>query len=290
MSHYRNNPSSSNPPVKPGDYNRLKVVRQVEFGVYLDGGDMDSILLPKKFVPEGTGIGDQLRVFIYLDADGIPIATTQRPRIRAGQCAYLQCVATSKVGAFMDWGLSKDLLVPFSEQNKPMERGRSYAVYAYVDNASNRVAGSARLSKYLSETASAAMKPGQKVTLFICSRTGLGYKAVIDGTHLGLIFKAEAFQPLTIGGKVDGYIKGIRPDGKIDLSLQRHNQAGRDELSQQILDYLESRGGVSHLTDKARPEAIYQQFKVSKKSYKKALGGLYRQKLILIEPDQITLL
>lgn len=276
--------------VKIGDTNRLTVVKEVEFGVYLDGGELDNILLPKKFVPENTQIGDSIEVFIYLDSEDMLIATTQRPRIKVGRCAHLQCVAVNKIGAFMDWGLSKDLLVPFAEQNKPMEVGKSYTVYAYIDNASERIAGSTKLSNFLSETADVEHQPGQAVKLLICGRTDLGYKAVINGTHLGLLFKDEVLQPLKFGNKVNGYIKNIRADGRIDLTLQQHNKAGRDQLSQDILDYLKSQGGVSYLTDRSPPEAIYEQFKVSKKSYKKALGGLFKQKLILIEPDQITLL
>jgi len=277
------------PTVKIGKINRLRVVKEVDFGVYLDGGEYDNILLPKKYVPDNTKIDDQLEVFIYLDSEDLLIATTQRPRVKVGECAYLECIATNQIGAFMDWGLTKDLLVPFAEQNKPMEEGKSYMVYAYVDNASERIAGSTKLSKYLDEI-NIDFKPDQEVSLQIAGRTDLGYKAVIDGTHLGLIFSGEIFQPLKFGKKVKGYIKNIRLDGKIDLCLQKHDQESRDELSSQILEFLTENGGVSYLTDKSRPEEIYKEFKVSKKSYKKALGGLFKQKVILIQADKITLL
>ena len=276
--------------VQVGDYNRMEVVKIVDFGIYLDGGELDNILLPKKFVPDNTQLGDTLHVFVYLDSDDLLIATTQRPRIRVGHCAYLKCVAANEIGAFMDWGLAKDLLVPFSEQNKPMQVGNSYMVYAYIDSASERIAGSTKLSKYLAETAATSHQPGQAVDMVICGRTDLGYKAVINGTHLGLLFKDDVLQKPVYGKKIRGFIKGIRADGRIDLALQLHNKAARDQLQQQILDYLKSQGGVSYLTDKSLPDAIYQQFQVSKKNYKKALGGLYKQKLILIESNQITLL
>ena len=282
--------SDSNPTVKVGENNRMEVVKIVDFGVYLDSGELDNILLPKKFVPDNTKLGDKVHVFVYLDSDDLLIATTQRPRVKVGQCAYLQCVAVNEIGAFMDWGLAKDLLVPFSEQSKPMQEGNSYMVYAFIDKASERIAGSTKLSHYLAETAAVSHKPGQAVEMVVCGRTDLGYKAVINGTHLGLLFKDDVLQKPTYGKKINGFIKGIRDDGRIDLALQLHNQASRDQLQQQILDYLTSQGGVSYLTDKSLPDAIYQQFNVSKKNYKKALGALYKQKLIKIEPDQITLL
>ncbi|WIO73132.1 S1-like domain-containing RNA-binding protein [Porticoccaceae bacterium LTM1] len=294
MSIYRNshhsNGNKGQQPVRIGDFNELEVVKEVDFGVYLDGGDLDTILLPGKFVPENTQLGDKLRVFIYLDSEDMLIATTQRPRVKVGQCAHLECVAVNEIGAFMDWGLSKDLLVPFAEQNKPMKVGQSYTVYAYIDKASERIAGSTKLSKYLKETADINHKPGMEVQLQVCGRTDLGYKAVINGTHLGLIFKDEILDTPKYGKRITGYIKNIRPDGRIDLSLQLRNKAGRDALQDQILDYLKAQGGISYLTDKSLPEQIYNEFKVSKKSYKKALGALYKQKLINIEPDQITLL
>ena len=280
----------SSPAIKVGDNNHMEVVKIVDFGVYLDGGELDNILLPKKFVPDNTKLGDKLHVFVYLDSDDLLIATTQRPRVKVGQCAYMQCIAVNEIGAFMDWGLAKDLLVPFSEQSKPMQEGNSYMVYAYIDKASERIAGSTKLSNFLAETAAVSHQPGQEVEMVICGRTDLGYKAVINGTHIGLLFKDDVLQKPTYGKKIRGFIKGIRSDGRIDLTLQLHSQASRDALQQQILDYLKSQGGVSYLTDKSLPDAIYQQFQASKKNYKRALGALYKQKLIAIEPDQITLL
>ncbi|MDM3869894.1 S1-like domain-containing RNA-binding protein [Porticoccus sp. W117] len=272
-----------------GKTNQLRVVKQLDFGLYLDGGELGEILLPNKFIPENCKPGDLVKVFVYLDSDDQPIATTQRPRIQVGRCAHLKCVEVNKIGAFMDWGLAKDLLVPFGEQSKPMREGYSYTVFAYIDNASQRIAGSTKLNRFLPETADGNFSPGLPVKLLISGRTDMGYKAVIDGTHLGLLHKSEALQGIQIGKKIDGFIKDIRDDGRINLCLQKHNKASRDQLQQQILDYLESQDGVSYLTDKSLPEAIYAQFKVSKGSYKKALGGLYKQKLIRIETDQISL-
>ncbi|MCV6606494.1 MAG: S1-like domain-containing RNA-binding protein [Porticoccaceae bacterium] len=273
-----------------GQTNQLRIVKQLDFGVYLDGGELGEILLPNKWVPDNCKPGDLVRVFVYLDSDDQPIATTQRPRVQVGRCAHLQCVEVNKIGAFMDWGLAKDLLVPFGEQSKPMREGYSYTVFAYVDSASERIAGSTKLNRFLPETNDGHFKPGAAVKMLICNRTDMGYKAVINGTHIGLLHKSEALHGIKIGKKIDGFIKDIRDDDRINLCLQQHSKASRDQLQQQILDYLESQGGVSYLTDKSLPEAIYDQFKVSKGSYKKALGGLYKQKLIRIEAEQITLL
>lgn len=277
------------PTVKIGEDNRLKVIKKVDFGVYLDGGEYDNILLPKRYAPEKCEIGDPLDVFIYLDSEDLLIATTQRPRIKVGECAYLQCIANNKVGAFLDWGLPKDLLVPFGEQNKPMEVGKFYMVYAFVDQASERIAASTKLSMFLSEN-NHDFIADQAVSLQIAGRTELGYKAIINGTHLGLIYSGEIFQALKFGKKLRGFIKGIRQDGKIDLCLQKQDQQSRDQLSCDIIDYLKEHDSVSTITDKSLPEEIYKEFKVSKKNYKKALGGLFKQKVINIESDKITLL
>ena len=271
-----------------GKKNRLRVVKEVEFGVYLDGGEHGEILLPRRYLPESWAKGEAIEVFVYLDSEDQLIATTQRPRIMVGQCAYLKVKAVNKYGAFLDWGLAKDLLVPFKEQATRMQEGKSYVVCAYLDQESERIAASSKLHKHLQEQAD-GFKPQQEVKLLICGRSDMGYKAVINHTHLGLIFKDDAFKPLKYSQKLIGYIKAIRDDGKIDLTLQPKGKAARKQLTEQILDYLKQQGGVSNLTDKSPPEAIYQQFNVSKGSYKKALGALYKQRKILIEQDEIRL-
>lgn len=275
--------------VEIGQVNKLQVVKIVDFGVYLDGEELQNILLPKRYVPEECHRGDWLSVFIYMDSEDLLIATTESPLVAVGECAYLQVKQVNDVGAFLDWGLSKDLLVPYSEQHKPMEEGRSYVVTVYLDQYTDRIVASSRLSRRLQET-SVYFKPEQEVDLLICGRSDMGYKAVVNQTHLGLVFKDEAFKPLSYGKRLQGYIKTIREDGKIDLALQLPSGKGRDALSEQILQHLKDQGGTSEFTDKSAPEDIYRLFNVSKKNYKKALGALYKQKLILIEKDKITLL
>lgn len=269
--------------------NRLQVVKQVEFGVYLDGEHLDTILLPKRYVPEDCQIDDWIDVFLYMDSEDLLIATTLKPKAQVGECAYLKVTDVNAAGAFLDWGLPKDLLVPFSEQHKPMELGRSYVVYVYRDPHSDRLLASSKLSRHLNEK-NVYFKPHQAVDLLICGRSEMGYKAVIEHTHLGLIFKDEAFKTLGYGQRVQGYIKEIRDDKKINLSLQPAAAEGRDALAEQILQHLQRNNGISTLTDKCAPEDIYRTFNVSKNNYRKALGKLYKEKKILIEPHQITLL
>ena len=271
-----------------GKKSRLRVVKTVPFGVYLDAGKLGEVLLPTRYLPKGCKVNDEVEVFVYLDSEDIPIATTLKPRAMVGECAHLKVVAVNRIGAFLDWGLPKDLLVPFAEQRVPMEVGRSYTVYLYVDSASQRIAASSKLSKYLSEEAD-GFSPGQAVDLLICGRTDLGLKAVIDGSHLGMIFKGDILEGVKIGKRVKGYIKAIREDGKIDLSLQALGQAGRDELSERILAHLKTQGGSSSLTDKSAPEAIYKQYRVSKANYKKALGRLFKARRISIDKQQVSL-
>lgn len=272
-----------------GKINHLQVVKSVDFGIYLDGEESGEILLPSRYIPAECSPGDSLEVFIYRDSEDRLIATTETPYAMVDQCAYLEVVAINRIGAFLDWGLPKDLLVPFSEQHKPMQVGYSYVVFLYLDGETDRIAASTRLYDHLSEK-SFYFKPQQAVDLLISNRTEMGYQAVVDGTHLGLIYSNEIFQPLKIGQKLRGYIKQIRPDQKIDLCLQLDDQQTRNTLAHCILDYLQAHDGTSALTDKSPPEAIYKAFGVSKKKYKKELGGLYRSKRILIEKQKITLL
>jgi len=271
-----------------GKINHLQIVKSVDFGIYLDGEEAGEILLPLRYVPAGCTPGDSLEVFIYRDSEDRLIATTETPYAMVDQCAYLKVVAINRIGAFLDWGLPKDLLVPFSEQRKPMQIDNSYVVFLYLDGETDRIAASTSLHDHLSEK-SFYFKPQQAVDLLISSRTEMGYQAVVDGTHLGLIYNNEIFQPLRVGQKLRGYIKQIRPDQKIDLCLQLDDQQTRNALAHRILDYLQANDGTLTLTDKSPPEAIYKVFGVSKKKYKKELGGLYKSKRILIEKEKITL-
>ncbi|MCF6344909.1 MAG: S1-like domain-containing RNA-binding protein [Thiomicrorhabdus sp.] len=270
-----------------GQINPLKVVKLVEFGVYVDGGDLGEILLPARYVPDNTEVGQVLDLFIYLDSQDRLVATTDKPLASVGEVVYLRVNQVNRTGAFLDWGMPKDLMVPFAEQRVPMEENRSYCVYLYVDN-TGRVAASSKLSWYLHEK-NGDFKSGQEVKLQVVSRSDLGYTAVINGTHLGLIHSSDILQPLRMGQKLKGYIKGIRPDHKINLRIQRHGAAARDELGERILAFLAENNGESSLTDKSSPDAIFKEYRTSKANYKKTLGRLYKAKKITLSSEKITL-
>lgn len=271
-----------------GRSNRLRVVKRVDFGLYLDGGEHGELLLPRRYVAEGTKPGDWLHVFVYSDSNDQLICTTERPLAMVGECAYLKVKDQNEVGTFMDWGLSKDLLIPFSEQAWPMNQGRSYVVYVYLDEQTRRIAATTRFHKHLSEDGQ-DFEPGQAVKLMIATQTKLGYKAVINNTHLGLLFKPDLLQPLKFGQQVKGYIKSIRPDGKIDLSLQPPSDTVRDRLEDDILNYLQAHDGISTITDKSPPQLIYKTFNASKANYKRALGRLLKKKQVVLEKDWVRL-
>ncbi len=266
-----------------GRINRLTVVKIRDFGVYLDGEQLGEILLPNRVVPEGCQPGDEVEAMIYLDSEDNLIATTEKPLAQVGECACLKVVATGAVGAFLDWGLPKDLLVPFAEQQQPLKEGQSVIVRVYLDN-SNRIAASTRLNRHLGKSRP-DYKPLQQVDLLIARQTDLGTMAVVNNRHWGLIFKEEIFTPLRYGQRIDGYIKQVRRDGKIDLYHQQPGTGGLDTLSKKILAYLDSQGGFAPLTDKSPADEIARLFGVSKRKYKMAVGGLFKKQLLRIEAD-----
>ncbi|QHJ12102.1 Conserved virulence factor B [Paraglaciecola mesophila] len=272
-----------------GKFNSLKVIKQVPFGFYLDGGDDGEVLLPTKFADEACKVGDTCQVFVYHDSDSRLIATTQTPLAQVDECAFLKVVSVNNVGAFLDWGIDKDILVPYSEQDFPMAEGVSYVVFVYFDDETGKVAASTRLRDFLFEEGK-NFTPKQEVDLLICGRSDMGYKAVINGSHLGLIFKDEVFKPLRIGQRTKGFIKRVREDNKIDLCFQFHDDGARNDLADQIIDDLEAHGGISTLTDKSSAQEISKRFNVSKNVYKKALGALYKQKRILLDKSKVTLI
>jgi len=271
-----------------GRMNTLYVLREVDFGVYLDGEELGDILLPKREVPPETKVDDTLEVFIYFDSKDIIVASTKRPKVQVGEFAFLNIVDTNDTGAFLDWGLPKDLLVPFREQSYKLIKNRSCVVYVYHDRASNRIAASTKLDKYLGQTAP-SYETDDKVELFIVARTDLGYKAIVDGEHWGLLFEDQVFRPLNQGDRIQGYIKNVRPDGKIDLSIHAGGPIHMDEASQKILDALKAGRGFLPFTDKTPPDVIYQKFGLSKKVFKRSLGSLYKKRLITLEPAGIRL-
>ena len=266
----------------------LEVVKQVSFGVYLNAQELGQVLLPNKFVPTGCNVGDMLDVFLYLDSEDIVIATTQKALAQVGEFAYLKVVATGPFGAFLDWGLDKDLLLPFGEQHKPAEEGRSYLVYVHANHADERIMASSKVDKFLDKT-EPQYTQGEKVNLIIGGTTDLGYKAIINNQHWGVIYENEVFQKLHFGQKVTGFIKTLRQDGKIDLILQ---QGGTDELDKNarlIINKLRSANGFLPLHDKTDADIIYDQLAMSKKAFKKSIGGLFKAGEITIDADGIRL-
>jgi predicted RNA-binding protein (virulence factor B family) len=271
-----------------GEVNTLTVVKELDQGVYLDGNELGEILLPRRYVPEDCKPGDSMEVFIYLDSEDLMIATTEKPYAMVGQFAFLKVVSVNPVGAFLDWGLPKDLLVPFREQKQKMEVGRSYLVFVYLDDKTTRIAASSKLDKFL-DTHPADFEEGQEVGLFICETTEIGYKAIINDTHWGMLYKNEVFRQLTQGCRISGFIKKVRDDGKIDLCLQKPGYEKVDGISEKIIDTLIKQGGSIPVTDKSSPEIIYELFGISKKTYKKAVGSLYKKRRIIIGPGGIKL-
>lgn len=273
--------------IKVGQFNKLKMVREVPFGVYLQGGEWGEILLPNKSVPKGILVGDVLDVFVYFDSDDKVIATTVRPHAQLDCCAFLKVIDVNSVGAFLDWGLDKDLLVPKPEQYRPMERGKSYLVYLKQDN-QGRIIASSKIDYFLDKTA-AHFQSGEEVSLLIADSTSLGQKVIINNRHWGLIHADDIFQTLIYGKKIKGYIKKVREDGKIDVALRQIGQNSINELAQRILSKLEQSGGFLALHDKSSPAEIQQIFTESKKNFKSALGQLYKRGLINIEENGIRL-
>ena len=267
----------------------LDVVKIVEFGFYLDAQELGEVLLPRKHAPRDLAIGDSIKVFLYLDSEDRPVATTQTPKAVVGEFAYLKAVAITDVGAFLDWGLDKDVLVPFAEQHRPMEVGHSYLVYLYLDKTDGRIAASSKIDKFLDDEKPHHFKPRQAVNLIIANSTELGYKAIINHSHWGVLYKDEVFQRLSFGQYKKGFIKHIRPDGKIDLSLQG-GQETRDKYAKIIINYIKKQNGFAPVHDKSDPQLISDLFGMSKGAFKKAIGGLYKKKIISIEKDGIHLL
>lgn len=272
-----------------GKRNTLAIVRASQPGLYLDGGELGEILLPGRFIPKDIAPKQLLNVFIYLDSEDRLVATTETPLAEVGEFAALNVVGINRnVGAFLDWGLAKDLLLPFSEQDKPLRIGQKVAVFVYLDPQSNRIVASARLGRHLSKEPPAYAK-GQPVNLLIASRSTLGYNAIIENAHRGLLYNDRAHTPLEIGQKLKGFVTAVRPDGRIDLSLDAGGYKRIAPLTSQILDKLRNAGGKMDMDDSTPPERIRTEFNVSKKAFKQALGALYKKRLIRFEPPGIVL-
>ena len=276
--------------IKLGKMNHLKVVKTVDFGVYLDGGEQaGEILLPTRYVPEGCQPGDELNVFLYLDQEERLIATTLVPKAKVGDFAYLKVTWINQYGAFLDWGLMKDLFVPFREQKMRMQQDNSYIVYVHIDEESYRIVGSAKIDKFIKQPLANTYSTGDEVNLLIAQKTDLGFKAIVDNQFMGLLYDNEVFRPLHTGDKLKGFIKQMRPDGKIDLILQKGNSADKvADFSEHLLNYLKEHDGHTDLNDKSDSKLIYETFGVSKKVFKKGIGDLYKKRIIILD-EGITL-
>lgn len=271
-----------------GKYNTLKIVKDLDFGVYLDGGNGKEILLPARYVPKNVKPGDEVEVFIYHDNEGRLIATTARPLATVGEFKFMEVKSVNNTGAFLEWGLMKDLLVPFKEQKMPMREGRWYLVYVHLDHITGRIVASARIDKYL-DNVMPEYTFNQEVNLLVADETEIGYKVIINNLHWGLVYYNEVFRRLEKGEEIKGYIKEVREDEKIDVSLVPLGYQKIEGLAGTILESLKSQGGFIAVHDKSAPEVIQSLFQCSKKSFKQAIGALYKQHLITLENGGISL-
>ncbi|MBN6773373.1 GntR family transcriptional regulator [Pseudomonas granadensis] len=273
-----------------GRYNSLQVVKHTNFGLYLDGGADGEILLPNRYIPKDIPSEDEdwLNVFVYLDSEDKLLATTEKPKVQVGEFASLKVVEVNSIGVFLDWGLPKDLLLPYSEEKRQMTAGEYCVVHVYLDKHTRRITATARLDRYLDKTP-ANYSPGQEVDLLVAEATEMGFKAIINNKHWGLIHKNEIFKFMRAGMLEKGYIKEVRADGKIALSLQPVGQEAASSLSSKILAKLRDNSGTLAVSDKSDPALISSLFGVSKGNFKKAIGSLYKEGKIVIHADRIEL-
>ena len=274
--------------VKTGAYNELEVLKRLDFGIYL-GEDNVEILMPTKWIPAGTKIGDKLNVFVFRDSDDRLIATTIKPFAIANTFAFLEVKQVNNIGAFMEWGMDKDLLVPFREQSSRMDPGKSYVVFVYLDEQSDRIVASAKLSKFI-EQQEIDLREGDVVDLLIYAETDLGYNAIVNNLYSGLIYKNEIYEAIRIGDQIKGFVKHIREDNKIDLSLQKSGFELVDDVKWRILKLMKAENGFLPLNDNSTPEEIKAKLQISKKAFKKAVGALYKERLVKLTPKGVELI
>ncbi|MFB6317331.1 S1 RNA-binding domain-containing protein [Saccharicrinis sp. FJH54] len=274
--------------IQIGKLNNLTCVKQVDFGAYFDGESFGEILLPKRYEPDNLNPGDSLELFIYNDSEDRLIATTEKPLAMVGQIARMKIVDANNIGAFADWGLMKDLLIPFREQKTKLKKGQDVLIAVEYDFTTQRIFGSTKIEKYL-DNIPAEYEEGQEVDLMVWMETDFGYKVIINQQHSGLLYRNQVFQHLESGEIMKGYIQKIREDEKIDCMLTKSGFAKTEGLSGQIIEALEINGGTLQISDKSSPEEIQQLFHCSKKAFKMAIGRLYKEKKITIYPDRITL-
>ncbi len=275
--------------IKLGDYNKLSIVKEVDFGLYLDGGEEGEILLPTRYIPKGAKPGEEIEVFVYLDQDERLVATTERPFVKVGEFGYLEVAWVNQYGAFLNWGLMKDLFCPFSEQKQKMTKGSRHVVHVHIDEESFRIVASAKVERYLSQSTPDYYQ-NEAVDLLVWQRTDMGYKVIINNEHQGLVYANQVFRPIHIGEKLRGYIGQIRQDGKIDVMLQPTGRQQTIDFAETLTDYLIAHGGHCPYGDKTDPETIKEVFGVSKKTFKKSVGDLYRKHIIIIDDEGLHLL
>lgn len=271
-----------------GENHTLNIVRETEPGLFLTDTEGNEILLPNKYVPEEFEIGEEINVFVYLDHEERLIATTLDPLVKLDEFAFLKCVEVTEFGAFLDWGLEKHLFVPFKEQAYPMKKGGWYLIFCNLDLETNRLVASSKVHAFL-DNSEITVEPFEEVDLIISNKSDLGYNVIINQIHLGLIYHDDIFQEINVGDEMRGFITKTRPDGKIDVSLQRPGYRSIEPNADLILDHLKKNDGYLQLTDKSSPEAIKSQLGISKKSFKRAAGNLYKQRKIEIKNDGLYL-
>lgn len=271
-----------------GRYNTLEVIKHVDFGIYLDGGEYGNILVPKRYVETIPLIGDQMSVFIYRDSEDRLIGTTETPLATVGDFAYLKVTGISNAGAFLDWGLMKDVLVPHREQPVKMKEGESYVVFIYIDPATHRIVASAKTNKFLSDELP-EYKRFEEVDVIIEGITPLGYKCIVDNNYRGLLYQNQVFRPLSVGEQLVAYVDRVRPDKKIDLLIEKPGLTKVEEAAEKIIEQLGSNEGFIAVGDHSSPEEIQERFNTSKKTFKKAVGLLFKAKRITVEKDGLKL-
>ena len=274
--------------LKLGKVNHLEIYRMVEFGAYLTDGD-EEVLLPRKFVPAGTKVGDWLDVFLYLDSEDRPVATTQTPKAQVGDTANLEVTDANQVGAFLDWGLEKDLFVPFREQKERMVKGKSYVVRIILDKVSGRIFGSSRMHVFAKKTHDNNFKNGDKVEILICDEAENGYNVLVNNEYMGMLYKSDIRRPVKQGDRMTAYISKLREDKKIDITLRKPGFFGILKEKPMILEKLEEVGGFLPFNSKSSPEDIEKTFNISKRVFKQAIGNLYKERRITITDDGIKL-
>jgi len=271
-----------------GEIVELEAFKTMPQGVYLITEKGQEILLPNKYVPAGLEMGEMVEVFIYTDSEDRIIATTVEPKIKLNSLAFLKCVDVNQYGAFFEWGIEKDLLIPFAEQANPVRAGITYLVYLYRDNLTNRLVGSTKIGKFIKHNPLEII-PGDQVDLLVSGETEIGYKVIVNGEHYGMVFKNEVFKTIKLGDKLKGYLQRVRADNKLDITLNSASLSDVEVLANKIYERILKEKGTINISDKSAPEVIYKEFQVSKKAFRRAVGMLYSDRKVIITPTTIEL-